>query len=140
MIVAHRQVSTLFAWIGETFGIGPGDVGLWVSPAAFDLSIFDLLGLPALGACVRMLSRRERSDPGESAAVLCDEPITFWNSTPSLLQAVLPFLRKAERNRSRASLRVVFVSGDWVPLSLHAELMDVFPNARPATRRRGRRR
>jgi amino acid adenylation domain-containing protein len=130
VIVAHRQVRRLFAWIGETFGIGPGDIGLWVSPAAFDLSIFDLLGLPSLGACVRMLSRRDRADPAASAGVLLDEPITFWNSTPSLLQAVLPFLRKAERNLSRASLRVVFVSGDWVPLSLYAGLKEVFPNAK----------
>lgn len=130
VVVAHSPLVKLVEWIGSEFGIGPADRGLWISPASFDLSIFDLLGLPALGASVRMLSREARTNPILCADAVANDSITFWNSTPALLQSVLPFLRQARSNRSRHSLRLVFVSGDWVPLTLYDELREIFPNAR----------
>ena len=126
--VAHRPLVRLVEWLGQRFGIGAGDAGLWVSPGGFDLSMFDLLGLPALGAAVRMVSGPARVDPARCAELLTSEPITFWNSTPALLRSVLPFVRGAGAV-ARETLRLAFVSGDWVPLSLRAELRAAFPRA-----------
>jgi amino acid adenylation domain-containing protein len=125
--VAHRPVINLIEWIGETFRIGPDDQGLWISPASFDLSVFDLLGLPALGAGLRMVSRDQRRDPGACADILRRDPITFWNSTPALLQTLLPFLGEGGGAAGREHLRLAFLSGDWVPLSLPDRLRVAFP-------------
>ncbi|MFY9823120.1 MAG: amino acid adenylation domain-containing protein, partial [Thermoanaerobaculia bacterium] len=126
--VAHRPVINLIEWIGETFRIGPDDRGLWVSPVSFDLSVFDLLGLPALGASLRMVSRDQRKNPIACSDVLRREPITFWNSTPALLQTLMPFLRgDGDAAAGREHLRLAFLSGDWVPLSLPDQLRAAFP-------------
>ncbi|MEK9281145.1 amino acid adenylation domain-containing protein [Bradyrhizobium sp. ISRA442] len=129
VVVAHRPLVNLIEWTALTFGIGPGDTGLWVSPASFDLSIFDLLGLPALGASVRIVPRDKRKDPIACAEMLQREPISFWNSTPALLQTLVPFLPQQDGASSVCKLRLVFLSGDWIPLSLPEQLRSALPKA-----------
>ncbi|TWA15289.1 amino acid adenylation domain-containing protein [Sinorhizobium medicae] len=129
VVVAHRSLVNLIDWVGRSFDIGPGDMGLWVSPASFDLSIFDLLGLPALGAAVRIISRDQRRDPIACARMLQREPITFWNSAPALLQTIIPFLSPHGGAGRIGKLRLAFLSGDWIPLSLPGQLRSAFARA-----------
>lgn len=126
VVVAHRSLVNLIDWVGRSFDIGPRDMGLWVSPASFDLSIFDLLGLPALGAAVRIISRDQRRDPIACARMLEREPITFWNSAPALLQTIIPFLSPGGCAGRIGKLRLAFLSGDWIPLSLPGQLRSIF--------------
>ncbi len=129
VIVTHRSVVNLIEWMGAEFGIGPEDRVLWVSPVSFDLSIFDLLGMVALGGSLRMVDAEKRRDPVACSDILMDERITLWNSTPALLKSVVPFLSGKVKRRGEGGLRTVFVSGDWVPLDLPGEMKTVFPDA-----------
>ncbi len=124
--VAHSPLVNLIEWVGKQ-GLTPEDRGLWVSPISFDLSIFDLLGLPALGASVRMVSRSNRKDPSACADILASEPITFWNSAPALLATLIPFLEGKRPSGWEKHLRMAFLSGDWIPLHLPDRVRSVFP-------------
>ncbi|MQA98624.1 MAG: AMP-binding protein, partial [Streptosporangiales bacterium] len=53
-------------------------------------------------------------------------PVTFWNSAPTTLAQLSPF----PPGRGSEHLRLVFLSGDYTPLSLPGELRAAFPNAR----------
>ncbi|HEY2739569.1 MAG TPA: amino acid adenylation domain-containing protein, partial [Thermoanaerobaculia bacterium] len=128
VMMQHRPVANLIGWVNRTFGVGPGDRLLFVTSLAFDLSVYDIFGTLAAGGTVRIASEAETRDPEALARLLCREPITFWDSAPAALGQVVPFLPAAGGDRSR--LRLVFLSGDWIPLSLPGAMTDAFPRAR----------
>lgn len=126
VVMAHRAVVNTFDWVSRTFGIGPGDRLLFVTSPCFDLSVYDCFGTLAAGATVEVASARLLADPAALAARLSDGDVTVWDSAPQALQRLLPFLPE----RARASrLRVVMLSGDWIPLSLPAAIQRVFAGA-----------
>ncbi|WP_374562000.1 amino acid adenylation domain-containing protein [Ideonella sp.] len=131
VIVRHRPVVNLIEWAERTFNFNAADRVLFVNPLSFDLSIFDLFGMLAYGASIRIVSDADRTNALAVAGYLKDEPITFWNSAPAYLQMVLPFLEGGV-NRARAQLermRVVFLSGDWIPLAMPDAMKAVAPKA-----------
>ena len=87
---------------------------------------------------MRIASAAEVRDPEAQVRILCREPITFWDSAPAALQQLVPFLGPAAAAGTTAAataadsrrLRLVFLSGDWVPLALPGEVRASFPNAR----------
>ncbi|HVT17882.1 MAG TPA: amino acid adenylation domain-containing protein [Thermoanaerobaculia bacterium] len=122
--VQHGPVVNLIGWVNRRFSLGESDRVLFVTALGFDLSVYDVFGLLAAGGVVRVASEAELADPRLLAETLAGEPITFWDSAPAALQRLLPWLGE-ERPRSR--LRLVFVSGDWVPLTLPGEMRRAFP-------------
>ena len=118
----HRAVVNLLDWVNRTYSVGPGDRVLFVTSLGFDLSVYDVFGVLAAGGCVRVASSEEVGDPMALARILATEPITFWDSAPAALQQVAAFLPAAVGDHGRGPLRLVFLSGDWVPLGLPGEV------------------
>jgi amino acid adenylation domain-containing protein/thioester reductase-like protein len=128
VMVAHRPAVHLIDWVNRTFAIGPADRLLFVAALAFDLSIYDIFGILAAGAGVRIASPRELADPEALVGILCREPVTFWDSAPAALNRLAPYF--PPRGPSRPALRLVFLSGDWIPVPLPDRVRDAFPDAR----------
>jgi amino acid adenylation domain-containing protein/non-ribosomal peptide synthase protein (TIGR01720 family) len=126
--VRHRPAVNLIDWVNRTFEIGPGDRLLFVTSLCFDLSVYDIFGMLAAGGTVRVATQPELANAQVLAGVLAEEPITFWDSAPAALQQLVPFLPPAAAGREPA-LRLVFLSGDWVPLPLPGEIRASFPGA-----------
>jgi amino acid adenylation domain-containing protein len=122
--VGHRSLVNLVQWIHADYGLGPGDQGLQVVSFTFDLSIFDLTGVLSSGAALRLLPGDLLSEPAEVARALESEPITYWNSAPAALGWALPFLKPGT-----GRLRLVFLSGDWIPLTMPDEVRAFAPGA-----------
>jgi amino acid adenylation domain-containing protein len=129
VIVRHRPVVNLIRWAHETFAFSPADRVLCVASLAFDLSVFDLFGLLAAGGSIRIAAEDEIRDPQALLRALAEEPITFWNSAPAALEQTVPFLTQMSLS-ARPALRLVFLSGDWVPVTLPDRLRSRFPGAR----------
>ncbi|PJN02045.1 non-ribosomal peptide synthetase [Streptomyces sp. CB01201] len=127
--VAHRSLHNLFNWCERTFGFGPGDTGLCVTSLGFDLSVFDILGLLGTGAGLYIADETEQLDPDLLTEVLLREPVTFWNSAPTTLAQLAPLLAQYREHPGRHDLRLVFLSGDYTPLSLPGALREVFDRA-----------
>ncbi len=130
VVVAHRSLHNLFDWCRRTFAFGPDDTGLCVTSLGFDLSVFDILGLLGYGAGLYIADEAEQRDPDLLVEALLREPVTFWNSAPTTLARLAPLLREHRGRPGTGTLRLVFLSGDWIPLSLPDEVREVFGAAR----------
>ncbi|GAA4462941.1 hypothetical protein GCM10023189_40280 [Nibrella saemangeumensis] len=128
VIVKHRPVVNLIEWAQKTFQFTEKDRTLFVSPLSFDLSVFDIFGLLAFGGSIRICTEEERQNAKALSNILLHEPISFWNSAPSALQLLVPFL-KLQKDITNDCMRLVFLSGDWIPLTLPGEMKKAFPSA-----------
>lgn len=126
--VSHRAVVNLVEWTRKTFEISARDRVLNVAPIEFDLSIFDFFGALASGASVRIVSREVICDHAALIRLLCTEPITIWNSAPVTLQQMLSRPLPCATNGAR--LRLVLLSGDWIPVSLPDAVSALFPKVK----------
>ncbi|MER5319548.1 amino acid adenylation domain-containing protein [Streptosporangium roseum] len=126
--VQHRSVVNLISWLRRAYGVGPGDRLLGVASFCFDLSVFDVFGTLACGGYLRVADAEEISEPETLIDLLVEEQITIWDSTPALLGMVTPFLELRD-DLAGAPLRLVLLSGDWIPLTLPGEVRAAFPGA-----------
>jgi amino acid adenylation domain-containing protein len=127
--ISHRPVVNLIEWAQKEFGFGPHDCCLFVTPISFDLSVFDVFGFLAYGAKIFIADDEERRNSKYLADVLCNEPITFWNSAPAVLQTLMPFLKLVKKPVKNEQMRLFFLSGDWIPLTLPGAITNWFTNA-----------
>jgi amino acid adenylation domain-containing protein len=127
VVVTHQPVINLFEWITKRFHIGPHDTLLFTTSLCFDLSVFDIFGMLAVGGCVRVASRQDISEPQRLIKLLFEEGITFWDSAPAVCQQLVPYLAAVDVPNPVLPLRLAFFSGDWIPLDLPDALRRVFP-------------
>src|SRR6185295_7251441 len=95
------------------------------------LSVYDIFGTLAAGGTVHVVPEAALRDPVRLAAMLRDEPVTIWDSAPAALQQLASlFPASAEAGRVSSPLRLVLLSGDWIPVSLPDQVRAAFPGAR----------
>lgn len=128
--ISNTALVNVVQWTTEYFGFGPADRLLQATSFCFDLSIFDVFGILAVGGSIRMADEADLAEPARLAEILITEPITAWNSAPPLFAWVLPFLTAStEDGPGRESMRIVLLAGDWIALSTPDEAKAVFPQA-----------
>jgi amino acid adenylation domain-containing protein len=129
IVVQHRPVVNLIRWVNETFGVGPGDRLLFITSLCFDLSVYDVFGMLAAGGTVHVASESALRDPERLLRTLTGEPVTIWNSAPAALQRLAP-LFPPPGAMAASPLRLVLLSGDWIPIPLPDQVRAAFPGAR----------
>jgi len=128
--VEHRPVINLIEWAKREFHFDEQDVALFITRLSFDLSVFDVFGMLAYGAKIIIVGDDQRENPQQISTLLCTRDVTFWNSAPGTLNILLPFLKKERTDSgSPSSLRLLFLSGDWIPLTLPGDIRMLFPKA-----------
>lgn len=125
--VQHKPVINLIEWVNRTFKVGPHDRLLFVTSLCFDLSVYDIFGILASGGSIRVASRSELRNPEGLVEILRKEPITFWDSAPAALQQLVPFFHNVKSKNDTNTLRLVFQSGDWIPVTLPDKVREAFP-------------
>jgi amino acid adenylation domain-containing protein len=125
VVLSHRAVVNTLDWVNRTFHITPTDRLLFVTSPSFDLSAYDVFGALGAGASVEIASAALLADPVEMARKLCEPGITIWDSAPAALSRLVPFLPE---HAPASSLRLVMLSGDWIPLTLPPRLKRTFPD------------
>ena len=127
VVMSHRAVLNTLDWVTRTFNVGLGDRLLFVTSPSFDLSVYDVFGALGSGATVVIADDELLGDVEALAAAVFARKITIWNSAPAALERLLPFLPAAA---GEPLLRLVMLSGDWLPLSMLPTLRGAFPSAR----------
>ena len=127
IVVQHRPVANLIAWINPAFGLGPSDRVLFVTSLCFDLSVWDIFGVLAAGGCVHVASEEDLQDAERLMRILLEEPVTIWDSAPAALVRLAPLFPSEPAAGSR--LRRVMLSGDWIPVTLPDRVRAAFPRA-----------
>lgn len=127
VMVRHQPVINLIDWVNKTFAVDEFDRILWVTSLGFDLSVYDIFGILAAGGSIRIVKDAELRDPKRLLQYLRSGEITFWDSAPAALQQVLPFLSESSSETGDSKLKRVFLSGDWIPVTMPDVLKKHFP-------------
>jgi epothilone synthetase B len=116
VMVTHRAARNTIADINERFGVGPADRVLALSSLSFDLSVYDLFGLLGAGGTVVLPDPTSARDPQHWLQLAQTHHVTVWNSVPGLMEMAVE--QAPLGPPLPASLRLILLSGDWIPLSL----------------------
>ncbi|MBF6369672.1 amino acid adenylation domain-containing protein [Nocardia puris] len=106
--------------IKRRFGITDDDIVFAVSALHFDLSVFDVF----CGATL-VLPDPDDPTPGSWLRLLRTHHVTVWNSAPGLMQLLV----EAADGVTLPALRLVLLSGDWIPVTLPDRIRRIAPNA-----------
>lgn len=119
--ISHESAVNTILDINSRFAINKNDSVLALSALHFDLSVYDIFGLLAVGGTIVFPSETDLKDPEHWFYLIKKHRITVWNSVPMLMQMMVEYLEeqdyRAIENVAK-TLRVVLLSGDWIPLSL----------------------
>jgi amino acid adenylation domain-containing protein/non-ribosomal peptide synthase protein (TIGR01720 family) len=121
--IAHRAAVNTLADLGRRFGVNERDRVLWVSSFEFDLSIFDIFGILGVGGAIVIPPVEGAQNPVAWAEFVREHGVTVWNSVPMVAELMLAASPMPQAQL--ASLRLVLLSGDWIPLALPLRLRSV---------------
>ena len=123
VVLCHHAVVNTLDWVTRNYGIGPGDRLLFVTSHCFDLSVYDVFGVLGAGGTVVVAGTDLLADPQALANAIVTQKITIWDSAPAALQRLVPFFPDS----FHSVLRLIMLSGDWIPLTLPDALRRSFP-------------
>ena len=123
--VSHQAALATIGEVLRRFDIGENDVFYGFSALDFDLSVFDIFGALAAGACLVLPPAEAGRDPFVWLGQIVRHGVTIWNSVPGALDMLLEACDAA----GLPSLRRLLVSGDWVGLDFPVRASRVCPDA-----------
>ena len=112
--ITHRAAVNTIDDINDRYHLDHHDRVLAVSALDFDLSVYDLFGLLAVGGTVVLVDEADRREARRWVDLIRRWDVTVWNSVPALLDMALV----AAGDQGLRPLRLAMVSGDWVGLDL----------------------
>ncbi|MFF0076881.1 amino acid adenylation domain-containing protein [Streptomyces sp. NPDC005494] len=128
VVISHRAAVNTLLDLTERFALTSSDKVLAVSSLAFDLSVFDQFAVLGCGGTVVCPPQSAVPDPQAWGESVRRHGVTVWNSVPALLALTLEYLGEQARELL-APLRLIMLSGDWVPLPLLDRLAEYCPGA-----------
>ncbi|MCX5124653.1 amino acid adenylation domain-containing protein [Streptomyces sp. NBC_00193] len=120
VMIDHRGALNTVVDINDRFGVGADDRVLALSSLSFDLSVYDVFGPLAVGGAVVMPDARAHRDPAAWLDLLETSQVTLWNSVPALMELLVEHMSVKEATST--ALRLVMLSGDWLPVTLPARI------------------
>ena len=121
VMIDHRGAVNTILDINRRFGVDADDKVLALSSLSFDLSVYDIFGTLAAGGTVVLPEAWATRDPSRWAELMVREKITIWNSVPALIEILIEYLVGSSETLSD-HLRLVLLSGDWIPVTLPGQI------------------
>ncbi|MEU5366877.1 amino acid adenylation domain-containing protein, partial [Streptomyces sp. NPDC005925] len=123
--VSHRAALNTCVDVCERFGVTSSDVVLGLSSLSFDLSVFDVFGVLGAGGTLVLPRPGSSRDPGHWQDLVTEHGVTVWNSVPALMGMFVEHAVDA----TGLPLKLVLLSGDWIPVELPDRIRAVAPGA-----------
>ena len=117
VMIDHRGAVNTILDVNQRFGVGPEDRVLALANLSFDLSVYDIFGTLAAGGTIVLPEAGRTKDPAHWLKLMEQEQVTVWNSVPTLMQMLVEYA-SGRKDVVSQSLRLVLLSGDWIPLDL----------------------
>ena len=136
VMITHKEAANTIQDINTRYEVTEEDAVIGLSSMCFDLSVYDIFGALAAGA--KLVLAPGLHDIVCIAEIVQEEDVTIWNSVPAVMQMYIEHLEKTHniektiRNKklsqktiiSENPLRLVLLSGDWIPLSLPERILN----------------
>ncbi|WP_146098066.1 amino acid adenylation domain-containing protein, partial [Xanthomonas arboricola] len=130
VMITHRAALNTVRDVNERFGVTAADRVLGLSSMSFDLSVYDVFGTLAVGACLVLPTAEGERDPSQWWSLIAAHAVTLWNSVPALLDLLVDYGRRVGVRAHGAgvtSLRLAMLSGDWIGLTLPQAIRSLAP-------------
>jgi pyochelin synthetase len=121
VMIAHRGLVNAVVSTQERFAISEQDSILALTALHHDMSIFDLFGVLGAGGTLVMPDPNARRDPAHWSELMMKHGITLWNSVPAMMDMLLEYAGD-RTDAIPQSLRLAFLGGDWIPLTIPKRL------------------
>ncbi|MGV3114662.1 amino acid adenylation domain-containing protein [Corynebacterium freneyi] len=130
--IEHDQARTTIDDVNVRFGLADSDVVLGLSALSFDLSVWDIFGVLGAGGALLLPDGEKLRDPSHWLELCSRHRVSVWNSAPPLLEMLVEYAEIDPEPAKKAlrHLRLVMLSGDWIPVTLARRLWELAPNAR----------
>jgi pyochelin synthetase len=128
VMIEHAAAVNTIDDMNRRFAVGPADRVLSVSSYGFDLTVYDLFGLWAVGGTVVIPEPAGARQPSHWAQLLRRHQVTIWNSVPAAMAMLVAELA-VRPDGALDSLRVVLLSGDCLPTTLPDRVRAFNPGA-----------
>jgi amino acid adenylation domain-containing protein len=121
VMIDHRGAVNTVACINQRFSITTADRIFAVSSLSFDLSVYDVFGTLAAGAAIVLPAPSEAPSPALWLQRMRQHGVSVWNSAPALMEMLQGYVAGRAEGLP-ATLRLVMLSGDWIPVSLPGQI------------------
>jgi amino acid adenylation domain-containing protein len=121
VMIDHRGAVNTLVDLNRRFAVGPQDRVLALSSLSFDLSVYDIFGFLAAGGALVLPDAAGQRDPAHWAELVAREQVTIWNTVPALMNMLVEYLA-GRVQMLPACLRLVMMSGDWIPVPLPEQI------------------
>jgi amino acid adenylation domain-containing protein len=130
VMISHEGALNTVEDINRRFALCAEDRILALSALSFDLSVYDIFGTLAAGGTLVMPNPSEARDPEAWARLTEANTVTVWNSVPALMEMFVEYLEGTGNAKAGRSLRTVFLSGDWIPITLPERVRRIAPKTK----------
>jgi amino acid adenylation domain-containing protein len=129
VMIEHRSVVNRITDVNQRCAVGPEDRAIALTALHHDLSVYDIFGVLGAGGTIVMPDAAATRDPSHWAELIVKHQVTLWNSVPAFMEMLVEHLENAGGPTAilSDSLRLVMMSGDWIPVTL-PERLRVFTN------------
>ncbi len=118
VMITHRNAANTLLDINRRFDVTEKDRVFSIAPAGFDLSVYDYFGVLGAGGSLVFHAPQLPNDPKSWADQVVQHQVTLWNSVPAPVKALI----EQAGDSLGSSLRLVLMSGDWIPVDLPAQI------------------
>ncbi|MEN9391344.1 MAG: hypothetical protein RL017_642, partial [Pseudomonadota bacterium] len=120
--ITHLNVMNTINDINHRFNIRSEDRTFCLSNISFDLSVYDIFGILAVGGSAIMPNDEIINQPEELLTLLINQQATIYNSVPNLMNILV----QSAEIPNKARIRLALLSGDFIPLNLPKQINNTF--------------
>ncbi|SFR56150.1 amino acid adenylation domain-containing protein [Anaeromicropila populeti] len=142
VVISHSAAANTIMDINERFQVNETDRIIGLSSMCFDLSVYDIFGALSVGAALVMVP--DQKDVSSIKNILEEYNITIWNSVPVIMDMLITHMKSCQEDEAgdyiqnmnsknvmvnldyNDTLRLVLLSGDWIPLNLPEKIQEKF--------------
>jgi amino acid adenylation domain-containing protein len=128
VMISHSAAVNTIVDVNRRFNVRAGDRVFAISSLGFDLSVYDVFGTLAAGATIVLPDPGATRDPATWVDLIKREKVTIWNSVPALMEMLVAHNSERDTDLTE-SLRLVLLSGDWIPVTLPDRIRRISPGA-----------
>ena len=129
VMVEHRSALNTVRDMNERFNVSDKDVSICFASLSFDLSVYDIFGLLSCGAKLIIPLATEMQAPQYWKKLIQEHRVSIWNTAPPLMQMFMEYLLIQNEDKFKNNIRLVLLSGDWIPVSLPDNIRLQFKDA-----------
>lgn len=126
VMITHRSVNNTILDINLRYNVNNHDKIFAISNLVFDLSVYDIFGILSAGGTIVIGEDFIASNISAWEKLFFDSRVSIWNSVPSIMEIYLDFSTTKYTKCPDHNLRLVLLSGDWIPVTLPQKIWDFF--------------